>query len=627
MEKSPRDLESANYQRISYWKLLLDQGVLTQDVVNHDYEGSGTEEDPYVVEWIHNDPRDPMKWGAGKKWIMTVSMAMATLTVAFCSSAYSGGTTDIIREFGASQTLVIAGLSLFVLGFALGPLLWAPISELYGRQVVFLGTFFAFVAFNAGGAGSQNIATLLVLRFLAGSFGSSPLTNAGGVVADIFNAKERGLAMAMFSIAPFMGPVIGPIASGFLGMTAGWRWVQGLMAIFSGAVFLVAIVLVPETYAPVLLRKRAAALSKHTGKVYRSRGDIEQGKITISEAFAISLKRPWILLFSEPIVFLLSIYMAIVYGILYMLFGAFPIVYRLGRGWNAGIAGLPFIGLAIGMIFALAYVILYDNPRYVRCIKNSPTGVATPEDRLPGAMVGAVVLPVGLFWFAWTNYPDFPWPASVAATIPFGFGMVLVFLALFSYLVDAYTIFAASVLAGSGIIRSLFGAAFPLFTTDMYDALGIHWASMIPAFLSLACALFPFVLYKYGATIRKKCKFAAQSEAFMQQMRARAAAQAAAAAQNGVNSETSSQTARVGASMEALQEPFEEPHFEEMKAGQEAQNGLARTGTGRSYRSTRSRRMSEVDEYDPNPYDIDRVHTRESFGPGVGRSNSKGRRG
>jgi MFS family permease len=143
-------------------------------------------------------------------------MAMATLTVSFCSSAYSGGLLQIVTEFGASQTLVTAGLSLFVLGFALGPLIWAPTSELYGRQWVFFGTFAAFTAFNAGAAGSQNIWTLLILRFFGGAFGSSPLTNAGGVVADMFAAKERGKAMAIFSVAPFMGPVIGPIAAGFL---------------------------------------------------------------------------------------------------------------------------------------------------------------------------------------------------------------------------------------------------------------------------------------------------------------------------------------------------------------------------------------------------------------------------
>ena len=145
-----------------------------------------------------------------------------------------------------------------------------------------------------------------------------------------------------------------------------------------------------------------------------------------------------------------------------MLFGAFPIVYRLGRGWNEGVSSLPFIGVAIGMVGAVSYTVFYDNKRYLKCVEKSEDGFATPEDRLPPCILAAVILPVGLFWFAWTNSPSLPWAASVAASIPFGFGMVLIFLSIMNYLIDAYTIFAASVLAGNGIIRSVFGAAFPL---------------------------------------------------------------------------------------------------------------------------------------------------------------------
>lgn len=128
----------------------------------------------------------------------------------------------MIMQFHASQELVTLGLSLFVLGFALGPLIFAPMSELYGRQILFFVTFGVFAAFNAGCAGAQNIWSLIILRFFAGSFGSSPLTNAGGVIADMFAARERGLAMVIFAAAPFMGPVLGPIIGGFLGQYAGW---------------------------------------------------------------------------------------------------------------------------------------------------------------------------------------------------------------------------------------------------------------------------------------------------------------------------------------------------------------------------------------------------------------------
>lgn len=271
--------------------------------------------------------------------------------------------------------------------------------------------------------------TVIILRFFAGSFGSSPLTNAGGVIADCFPARERGLAMSIFSTAPFLGPTLGPVIGGFLGESAGWRWLMGFMAAFSGFFWIVGFLLVPETYAPVLLRKRAETLSKKTGKIYRSKLDIERGQVSIGEAFKTALSRPWILLFREPIVLLLSIYLAIVYGTLYLMFAAYPIVYQEARGWSEGIGGLPFLGILVGMIFAVVYIIFYDNRRYQKTTDRHG-GYASPEARLPSAMVGGIALPVGLFWFAWTNYPTLPWQASVAAGIPFGFGMCLVFLAI-----------------------------------------------------------------------------------------------------------------------------------------------------------------------------------------------------
>ena len=287
------------------------------------------------------------------------------------------------------------------------------------------------------------------------------------------------------------------------------------MAIFTGVLWITCGLLVPETYAPVLLRKRAEKLSKITGDVYVSKADAEQGKTSAGQAFKTALSRPWVLLFREPIVLLLSVYMAIIYGTLYMLFSAFPIVYQQGRGWSPGIGGLAFLGVAVGMIAAVGYSI-WDNKRYARVVAASESGMASPEARLPPALLGAVAIPIGLFWFAWTNSPSIHWIVSIMAGAPFGFGMVLVFLSIMNYLIDAYVIYAASVLAANSVLRSLFGAAFPLFCPYMYKNLGIHWASSIPAFLALACVPFPFLFYKYGGAIRERCKFAAEAAAFLQ---------------------------------------------------------------------------------------------------------------
>ena len=396
-----KDVESGKATQISHMRQVIDQAGITAEVERWNYDGSGTEDDPYVVTWIDNDPRNPMNYSKMKKWSLTALVAIATLAVAFVSSAYSGGAEQVIREFGCSQEIYTLGISFFVLGFAIGPLLWAPLSELFGRQVLYVTTYGMLTVFNAAAAGSNSIATLIVLRFFAGAFGSSPLTNAGGVIADMFAARQRGLAMSLFAAAPFMGPVLGPIVGGFVGETIGWRWVEGVMAIFTGVLWIAGSVFLPETYPPVIQRKRAAKLSKMTGKVYRSRGDVDQGPTTFGHVMKTSLSRPWVLLFREPIVFLLSLYMAIIYGTLYMLFSAFPIVYQQDRGWSPGIGGLAFLGVAVGMLIAVAYSI-WDNVRYAK-ISDEYKGFAPPEARLPICMIGGVAIPVGLFWFAWVS--------------------------------------------------------------------------------------------------------------------------------------------------------------------------------------------------------------------------------
>ncbi|KAI9810301.1 MAG: MFS siderochrome iron transporter 1 [Pycnora praestabilis] len=507
-------------KQYSHWTLVKSQSLVTDEVLNYKYNGAGTVESPYLVEWTPNDPRNPMLFPDWKKWMITLLVAFATLAVAFVSSAYSGGVGEILTQFHTSDEVVTLGISLFVLGFAIGPLLWAPMSELYGRQWLFIGTYAALTAFNAGAAGSQNIQTLIILRFFAGSFGSSPLTNAGGVIADMFPASQRGLAMSIFASAPFLGPTIGPIVGGFVGETVGWRWVEGVMAIFTGLLCIVGALTIPETYSPVLLKRRAAKLSKMTGKVYKSKMEVESGSVTPGQAFKTALSRPWVLLLKEPIVLLLSLYMAIIYGTLYMTFAAFPIVYQQNRGWSEGIGGLSFLGVMVGMIIGVIYSI-QDNKRYVKAAAKAPGGNAPPEARLPPSMVGSIAIPLGLFIFAWTNYPSIHWSVSIIFTAPFGFGMVLVFLSVMNYLIDAYVIYAASVLAANSVLRSLFGAIFPLFTTYMYQNLGIHWASSIPAFLALMCVPFPFLFYKYGTSIRKRCKFAAHAEQVMNDLRAK----------------------------------------------------------------------------------------------------------
>ncbi|KAJ5333363.1 hypothetical protein MYU51_014441 [Penicillium brevicompactum] len=508
--------DSAQPKSVPRWRLVFDQGCVSADIANDHYNGSGTEEDPFQVSWSETDERNPMNFSEVSKWLITILVGVATMAVALVSSAYSGGINEVILDFRISEEVAILGISLFVVGFAVGPLVWAPLSELYGRRYIMIASAVGLTAFTAGAAGAQNIWSLIILRFFAGTLGSAPFAVSGGIIADTFPSVSRGLASGLYCAAPFLGPTLGPIIGGFLSESAGWRWVEGLLAAFAGVLAIIMIFALPETYAPVLLRKRAERLSKLSGHLYRSKVDIEQGKKSPAEVLKVALSRPWVLLFREPIVLLLSLYLAIIYGILYLMFAAFPIVLQVERGWSEGLGGLAFLGILVGIMFSVVATFPFYF-RYKKKVLSTP-GRISPEERLPDSFYGAIALPIGLFWFAWTNSPHVHWMAPIAAGVPFGYGMVMVFLPVLNYLIDAYTIYAASVLAANAALRSVFGAAFPLFTTPMYKNLGIHWASSIPAFLALACVPMPFLFYKYGAGLRARCHCAAQSDAFMEKL-------------------------------------------------------------------------------------------------------------
>jgi len=413
------------------------------------------------------------------------------------------GIRDIKPEFGVGQTVALMTTSAFVLGFAVGALVLSPLSEVYGRRELYIGTFGAFVLLSGGAGLAQSMPAIIALRFLGGLAGSFTQAVAPAVVADMFEAQERGLVLSIFTLAGLMGQNLGPIICGFLDAAHGWRSIPLVVTVASAPIWFIMVFTFPETYAPVLLQRRANRLTAETGTQHVVAGASPK---PISQQLRVGALRPWIMLIYEPIVTLLSLFLSVVHGTLFLLFAAYPIVFQEARGWKQGVASLPFLAIVVGIILSLFYVALIDQARYARVVTRC-NGHAPPEARLPPAMLGAAALPIGLFWFAWTNDPGVHWFVCVSAGTLFGFGMVLLYMSLTNYLVDAYLAYSASALAASTVLRSVAGAAFPLFTNKMYDALGIHWASSIPGFLALVFVPCLFAFYRWGHILRTKTRF------------------------------------------------------------------------------------------------------------------------
>ncbi|KAK9471910.1 major facilitator superfamily domain-containing protein [Dipodascopsis tothii] len=459
--------------------------------------------DSDVVGWDGpEDKGNPYNWSKKKKWGVTAIVALMTFVVALASSIFTAGITTIAAQFGVSSTVGTLGLTLYVVGFATGPLVFAPMSEVYGRNIVYRINWVLFTVFQIGCARAENIATLLVCRLIAGITGAAPIANAGGTLGDIWSPAERGEAMALYAVAPFMGPVFGPIIGGFLTQYVSWRWTFWIVLILAGVMGAFMFAFLPETFGKTLLERKAARLRKETGRAELHAAH-ERAGFSHIELFRRSIVRPVVMLFTEPIVFVTSLYCAIVYAILYMNFIAYPIVFELERGWGSGIAGLPFIALGIGMVLAVM-TSPYQTKIYLRVSKEKGNGKIYPEARLPLTIYAAYFMPISLLWFGWGSLRHVHWIVPVLSGIPFGFSMVIIFLTMMSYLVDTYLLYAASALASNSLLRSLLGATFPLFADQMYTKMHVKWAATMLAGISLLLAPMPLVFYRYGPQIRAR---------------------------------------------------------------------------------------------------------------------------
>ncbi|KIH93647.1 MFS multidrug transporter [Sporothrix brasiliensis 5110] len=458
-----------------------------------------------LVTFEPNDPGNPKNWSKAMKWYCTMVVAFTCFVVAFASSVITADIAGVQASFGASEEVVLLSISLFVVGFGVGPLVFAPLSEVYGRRIVYATTLLVAVVFIVPCAVATNMGTLLACRLIDGIAFSAPMTLVGGTLADLWRNEERGVPMAAFSAAPFIGPAIGPLVGGYLSDAKGWRWLYWIQLILAGFVWLLITFTVPETYAPAILRARARTRRAATGEPDHVT-EQELDTRPLSARLRIFLVRPLQLLFGELIVFLISLYMSVLYGLLYMFFVAFPIVYQKGKGYSAGTTGLMFIPVAVGVLLSAACAPLVN--RHYLTLARRHNGRPPAEARLVPMMLSCWCIPAGLFVFAWTSYADLSWAGPALGGFPVGFGFIFLYNAANNYLVDSYQHQAASALAAKTCIRSFWGAGVVLFTSQMYDRLGDQWASSLLAFLSLACCAIPFLFWTYGARIRKRSKYA-----------------------------------------------------------------------------------------------------------------------
>ncbi|KAJ5438874.1 drug/proton antiporter YHK8 [Penicillium daleae] len=431
----------------------------------------------YTVGWDVNDPMNPRNMSKARRWLIVVIVSLGSLCVTCTSSMYTTTYEQLMKEFGCSQEVATLGLSFFIWGLGIGPLFLSPLSEFYGRRNIYIVSFSLFLIWLIPCAVAKNTETMLVCRFFNGLSGSAFLSVAGGTVGDMFDRHELAFPMMLYTASPFIGPEVGPLVGGFINYFTGWRWTFYVLLIWTGVLLVSIIFLVPETYHPVLLRRKAQKLRQETGDD-RWKAPIEKMQRSVAQTVLRSMYRPIMLLTMEPMCLNLCIFSAILLGILYLFFGAFQLVFNDIYGFELWQRGLCFMGLFVGMVFAILSDPIWRR-NYMRLERNYQTATGTtdefqPEWRLPPAILGGPFVTAGLFIFAWTIYPDVHWIAPIIGSGLFGAGTILVFSGVFTFLVDAYPTFAASALAANSFMRSSFGGIFPLFGIQMDILLAGH---------------------------------------------------------------------------------------------------------------------------------------------------------
>ncbi|KAK0702257.1 cycloheximide resistance protein [Lasiosphaeris hirsuta] len=462
-------------------------------------------EDANIVDFDGpNDPENPINWSPGKKAAAITIVSLMTLLSPIGSTISTAATPEILSHFSSSNELLgTLVTTIWLLGYVFGPMAIAPLSEMYGRAALYKICMVLFIVFNVACALSPSLESLIVFRFLAGLAGSCPVTLGTGSIADMIPRERRAGAMASYVIGSVLGPSIGPICSGYLTPVAGWRWSFWLMAIASAPLAVIVMALVHESYPYVILQRKAARLRKETGNP-KLRSALDTGK-TPRELFAFSIWRPLRML-SLPIVFLLSLYAAVVYSYLYLCLTTFGRVFGGQYGFASGPSGLATLGLGIGNVLGVVTGGLTSD-RLSALLTQRNGGETKPEYRLPTMVVGGICVPIGLFWYGWTAENQAHWIVPIIGTGFLGVGMIVTYMASTMYLVDAYTAYAASVTASSTILRCLCGALLPLVGDAMYDALGIGWGTSLLGFISVAFLPVPFFFYFYGERIRKAKRF------------------------------------------------------------------------------------------------------------------------
>ncbi|PGG99985.1 hypothetical protein AJ79_08347 [Helicocarpus griseus UAMH5409] len=470
----------------------------------------GSVKDPNLVTWDGSeDPENPLNWSRPAKWAAVLIVSSFTFISPVSSTMVAPALSTIGKEFNITSAMEqVLVMSIFLLAYAVGPFLLGPLSEIFGRVVILQVANLFYLVFNTACGFSRNKQQILAFRFLSGLGGSAPQALGGGVISDCWKAEERGKSIAIYSLAPFIGPAVGPIAGGFIAKHTTWRWVFWSVSIVDAGVQVVAFLFLKETYAPKILATKAKRLRQSTGNDALQTKWQKENR-TFVELLRKALVRPFIMLGTQPTIQALALYRAYLYGLMYLVLSSFPLVWEGVYKQSTDIASINYISLGIGFVIGLQICAPIMDRIYIR-LKARYNHPGRPEFRIPLMLPGGLLVPIGLMTYGWTAQPHIHWIVPNIASAVFATGLIIGFQCAQAYVVDAYTQYAASATGAAAFLRTLAGFSFPLFAPALYERLGLGWGNGLLALISAGMGIVaPILLWKYGEWLRGRSTYCA----------------------------------------------------------------------------------------------------------------------
>nr|OQO29690.1 hypothetical protein B0A51_02595 [Rachicladosporium sp. CCFEE 5018] len=461
------------------------------------------------LEWTSpTDRENPRNFPLATRIYTTAAVSFLAFVTAFAASIYSPAIEEVQNTFEVSEEVSLLPLSFYNLGLAFGPLVGAPLSEVYGRKAVFLLTTPVFALLVLGAGLSRDVASLCVCRFIAAVFAAPAISNASATIADITDGRYRGIALGIYYAVPSCGAVLGPLVGGFVVIGKGWRWTQWVTLMFIGAAYL-PVLFTPETYKVRLLQQRAKKLGIDPATA--------QPKKSISAALLYFLRklffRPIHMLFTEPIVTLVCVYSGFLFGLTYTFVVASPWVWSHYYAFSPAAQSLSFLSLTLGVCLVPIPQVLADRyiyqPRLRRHLATSPPSTPFPaEQRLSAALPASLLLPLSLFAYAWTARASIHWVVPMLFQALAMLSSIVVYGSVNLYMLDAYgPLYGASASGAAMLCRYTFSAAFPMFSLRLYRALGAGWAGDLLGFLAIVLAAGLWGFWRWGKGVKGSGKY------------------------------------------------------------------------------------------------------------------------